>query len=143
MSTALVALVLFAATPTPTQVHAAKMATQHAQAFLIHIESHDPNARGATVSLQEIGRTHTRVRVNFPHPQPGYHLGMYQGSDCVDNRLESMRSAIPLNTFSSGQPSSTVVNVPISELRSKNYLLAVEQSTQHHNAVEACGHLNR
>ena len=132
-----------AATPSPTQVHAAKMATQQAQDFLIKLDSHDAAAKGATVQLHQIGRTHTRISVHLPHPEPGYHLGLYQGSDCGDNRLASARGAIPLNNFSSAQGSSTVVNVPISELRSKNYLLAIEKSTQQHNAVEACGHLNR
>ena len=132
-----------AATPSPSQVHAAKMATQKAQEILIHLDTHDAAARGAVVSLQQIGSTHTRIRVQFPHPQPGYHLGLYRGSDCVDNRLASARSAIPLNTFSSGSVSQTVVNVPLSALRSQNYLLAIEKSTQQHGAVEACGHLGR
>ena len=132
-----------AATPTPTQVHAAKMATQQAQDYLIKLDSHDAAAKGATVTLHPIGRTHTRIQVHLPHVEPGYHVGLYQGSDCADNRLASARSTIPLNNFSSWQSSSTVVNLPLSDLRSKNYLLAVEQSTQHHNAVEACGHLNR
>ena len=51
-------------------------------------------------------------------------------------------SAIPLNPVNSSQLSETIVSVPISELRSRDYLIAIQNATAREQAVEACARLN-
>ena len=50
---------------------------------------------------------------------------------------------IPLSPINGSQVSRTIVAVPISALRSGNYLVAVRNATQQQQAAQTCARLGR
>ena len=62
-------------------------------------------------------------------------FNLVSGSDCVASSAVSGVSLAPALT---GEPSKTLVAVPIEALRSKNYLIVVGDATTKHRFEEAC-----
>jgi hypothetical protein len=126
----------------PTAVKAAHDATRAAEAVTYRLMT--GSAQSGTVSLQQIGRTRSRITVRFnTAPGSGTQLGLYRGSDCVNSAGALANTPIPLSGFNGSQVSRTIVAVPISELRSGNYLVAVRNATQQQQAAQTCARLGR
>ncbi|MDB5040401.1 MAG: hypothetical protein JWN27_1127 [Candidatus Eremiobacteraeota bacterium] len=132
------------ATPPPLPVVEATDATRAAKDVLLKLEQRNSSTMTGSIYMREIGRTRTMVRVQLDNPagHPTV-LGVVRGQDCQGNILSSRAAAIPLNPINSSQLSETIVNVPISELGSKDYLIAIQNATAREQAVEACARLNR
>ena len=130
--------VALAQTPSPQAVKAARDATAEARSVTLHLDHGN-----ATVSLQRIGRTRTRVRVLVP--QGGnYRFRLYPGSDCNSSRgtTASAVALAPMNTAGSGAvPSDTIVNLPIEKV-SQNYLIDVQNATTNAQVANACARLS-
>ena len=125
-------------------VRAAHDATLHAKAVLVRIEGRGGSRIAGTVALQPIGSTRTRVTVTITNP--GAHpvtLSLVRGSDCNDNRHLALAQMTPLTPVSAAQPSRTIVEVPLSALRSGDYAVAVRDATTRRAIAEACAPLNR
>ncbi len=133
-----------AATPVPSPVTAATDATRAAKEVLVKLEQRNSSTTSGTVVMREIGRTRTLVRVQLDNPagHPTV-LGVVRGADCQGNIFSTRANTIPLSPVSASQVSETIVNVPLSELRSHDYLIAVQNATAREQALEACARLSR
>jgi len=126
----------------PTAVKAAHDATRAAEAVTYRLMT--GSAQSGTVTLQQIGRTRSRIIVRFnTAPGNGTQLGLYRGSDCINSAGAMASAPIPLSGFNGSQESRTIVAVPISALRSGNYLVAVRNATQQQQAAQTCARLGR
>ncbi|HEY4441341.1 MAG TPA: hypothetical protein VGN14_12855 [Candidatus Elarobacter sp.] len=123
---------------------AAALATQKAKQFLVQLERRNGSSVNGTVGMTVIGRTRTRINVQLANPV-GHPLSLavVPGSDCVDNRETALANAIPLNPVNSSQLSSTIVSVPINQLRGGNYVVQIRDATARQQITEACARLNR
>jgi hypothetical protein len=102
------------------------------------------SAQSGTVTLQQIGRTRSRVIVRFSTAgNAGARLGLYRGSDCVSASGAIANVPIPLNPVNGSQVSQTIVALPIEKLRSGNYMVAVRNATQQQQAAQTCARLGR
>ena len=147
------AVALFAAVavvvPAPARADAqadaaARAATRAAKRVTVALERAGGSTTGGTVSLQVIGRTRTRVRVQLTNPSGRpLSLAIVRGSDCQDNRLATLASAIPLRAVDASHVSDTVVAVPMSSLTASNYLVQVRDATTRAGITQACAHLAR
>ncbi|HEY0381605.1 MAG TPA: hypothetical protein VGC72_05350 [Candidatus Elarobacter sp.] len=130
----------FAQTPNP--VEAAHDATMAAKAVTYKLMT--GSAQSGTVTLQQIGRTRSRVTVRFSTAgNAGTQLGLYRGSDCVNASGAMANVPIPLSPVNGSQISQTIVAVPIAALRSGNYMVAVRRATQQQQAAQTCARLGR
>ncbi len=128
--------------PSATAVKAAKDATREAKSVTYAIMGRGPGGRRyGTVTLQRIGSTRSRVRVELTSPAAGASARLRPGSDCTSARVANAPHSILLNPFS-GHVSQTVVNVPLTNLQSGNYLLDVRNATARQQAIDACAQLN-
>ncbi len=126
----------------PTAVKAAHDATREAEAVTYRLMT--GSAQSGTVTLQQIGRTRSRITVRFnTAPTNGTQLGLYRGSDCINSAGAMANVPIPLSGFNGSQVSRTIVAVPISALRSGNYLVAARNATQQQQAAQTCARLGR
>jgi opacity protein-like surface antigen len=124
----------------PTAVKAAHDATRAAKAVTYRLMT--GTAQSGTVTLQQIGRTRSRVTVRFnAAPANGTRLGLYRGSDCIRASGATALAPIALSPLDATQTSRTIVAVPISALRSGNYLVAVRNATQQQQAAQTCARL--
>jgi len=127
---------------TPSQVKAAKLATQHAKNLTYQLLDRSSGVNLGTVTLQRIGGTRSRIRVQLTNPalyEP--RVTLRSGRDCNEPRIaQAPRSPILLNPFT-GRTSTTIVNLPLTNLQSGNYLLDVQSSTQRAQAIDACSRL--
>jgi hypothetical protein len=141
-----VALLGSSAATNPAQarnpVDAAHDATLAAKAVTYKLMS--GSAQSGTVTLQQIGRTRSRVIVRFSTAgNAGARLGLYRGSDCVRASGAMANVPIPLNPVNGGQVSQTIVALPIEKLRSGNYMVGVRNATQQQQAAQTCARLSR
>jgi hypothetical protein len=122
---------------------AAKLATQKAKSLTYSLLSRGSGVSMGTVTLQRIGSTRTRVRVRLANPAAGApRVTLRTGADCQEPRIaNAARGPIQLNPFT-GQTSETVVNVPLTNLQSGNYLLDVQNATARQQAIDACARLS-
>jgi hypothetical protein len=127
---------------TPAQVKAAQLATQHAEAVTYRLLDRSSGTNLGTVTLQRIGATRSRIRVQLANPSSSpSRLTLRSGRDCNEPRIaQAQRSPILLNPFT-GRTSTTVVNLPLTNLQSGNYLLDVQGATQRAQAIDACSRL--
>ena len=128
---------------TPAQVKAAQLATQHAKAVTYQLLDRSSGQNMGTVTLQRIGSTRTRIRVDLTNPalsEP--RVTLRTGRDCNEPRIANApRGPILLNPFT-GRTSNTIVNLPLTNLRSGNYLLDVQTATGRAQAIDACSRLS-
>jgi hypothetical protein len=133
-----------AQTPSAQAVRAAHDATARAQAVTYRLILHGGGAAAGTVALYPIGATRTRVVVTVP--MTGLHrLTLYRGTDCYDSitRARALIALTPVNNAAvNAPPSSTIVNLPIGQLSSGNYVVDVRNATAQQTYAEACAHLN-
>lgn len=81
----------------------------------------------------------TIVTVTVYGGSPRRHaLELHPGSDC---QAFGAANSIPLNPAGTGQPSRTIVSLPITALTSKDYVVAVRNATESQQQREACAHL--
>lgn len=125
-----------------TKARAAQQATQEARAVTLR----DLRGGGSigTATLKRIGSTRTRVTLRFSGTRnPRSVITLHRGSDCSNPQYASAASAIPLNPVSASQVSETIVNLPLTDLQSGNYLVDVRNATQSQQFVRACARLGR
>jgi hypothetical protein len=127
---------------TTTAGQAAHDATLKAKAVTYALLDRSSGGNLGTVTLQRIGSTRSRIRITLKNPASGTQAMLRSGRDCQDARVASAVSAIPLHTFS-GTTSETIVNVPLTNLQSGNYLLNVQNATARQQAMDACARLGR
>jgi hypothetical protein len=133
----------FAQSPSPSAVDAAKLATQKAKAVTYALLDRSSGASLGTVTLQRIGSTRSRIRVQLVNPATtAPRVTLRTGSDCQEPRVAlAPRSPILLNPFT-GRTSDTVVNLPLTNLSSGKYLVHVQDATARAQALDACAHLH-
>ncbi len=129
--------------PLPTAVKAAKDATNEAKTVTYAIMARGgSHVQYGTVTLQRIGGTRSRVRVELTQPPPsGTALSIRPGSDCTSPRVANAPHSILLNPFT-GRVSETVVNLPLTNLQSGNYLVDMQNATAQQQSIDACARLN-
>jgi hypothetical protein len=128
---------------TPGPQRAAQLATQKAQAVTYQLmERGGTGVNLGTVTLQRIGSTRTRVRVQLANPARSEpRVTIRTGQDCEEPRIANApRSPMLLNPFT-GQTSETVVALPLNHLSSGTYLLDVQSATAREQAIDACARL--
>ncbi|HYW52698.1 MAG TPA: hypothetical protein VE826_01945 [Dongiaceae bacterium] len=127
----------------PRSVKAAQLATQKAKAVTYSLLDRSSGVNLGTVTLQRIGSTRSRIRVQLANPAAGApRVTLRTGADCQEPRIANApRSPILLNPFT-GRTSETVVNVPLTSLRSGKYLLDVQNATARQQAIDACARLS-
>ncbi len=127
---------------TPNAQRAAELATKKAKAFIYQLTSRGSGVTLGTVTLQKIGGTRTRIRVDLVNParvEPS--VTLRSGSDCQHPLIANApHSPILLNPFT-GRTSTTVVNLPLTDISSGKYLVHVQNSTARAQAIDACAHL--
>jgi hypothetical protein len=123
-------------------VEAARDATRAAQAVTYKLMT--GSAQSGTVTLQQIGRTRSRITVRFSTGgNTGTQLGLYRGSDCINPAGAMANVPIPLSPVNGSQVSQTIVALPLEKLRSGNYMVAVRNATQQQQAAQTCARLAR
>ena len=127
---------------TPNAQRAAELATNKAKAFIYQLSSRGTGVTMGTVTLQKIGATRTRIRVDLVNPaQVEPSVTLRSGSDCQHPLIANApHSPILLNRFT-GRTSTTVVNLPLTAVSSGNYLVHVQNATARAQAIDACAHL--
>ena len=126
----------------PTSVQAAHDATLAAKAVTYKLMT--GGAQSGTVTLQQIGRTRSRVTVRFNTAgNAGTQLGLYRGSDCVSAAGAAANVPIPLSPVNGSQVSQTIVALPLAKLQSGSYMVAVRKATQQQQAAQTCARLGR
>jgi hypothetical protein len=127
---------------TATQTKAAQLATQHAKSLTYQLLDRGSGTNLGTVTLQRIGSTRSRIRVQLANPgTTAPRVTLRSGRDCNEPRIaQAPRSPILLNPFT-GRTSTTIVNLPLTNLQSGSYLLDVQSATQRAQAIDACSRL--
>ncbi len=101
---------------------------------------HESGVHG-TVTLSPQGNS-TIVHVTMSPPRAGRAIvTLRSGSDCQDAVAAS--SSIPLAPVLSGQPSRTIVAIPIASFKKSNFVVDVRDMTTREQFVQACAHLGR
>jgi hypothetical protein len=133
---------LAGAAQSPSAAKAAQLATQKAKAVTYALLDRGSGVSVGTVTLQQIGRTRSRIRVQLTNPAANApRVTLRTGADCMEPRIaNAARGPVLLNPFT-GRTSDTVVNVPLTSLRSGNYLLDVQTATSRQQAIDACTRL--
>jgi hypothetical protein len=126
----------------PGAVKAARDATKKAQAVTFALLQRGGSATNlGSVTLQKIGSTRSRIRVQLANPAAaGTRVTLHSGTDCHDPRFANARRSLLLNPFT-GRVSETIVALPLTNLRSGNYLVAVQNQTARRQFVDACTRL--
>ncbi|MGD1066501.1 MAG: hypothetical protein ABR975_06770, partial [Vulcanimicrobiaceae bacterium] len=104
---------------------AAQDATAQAQAVNRTISARNSSGMSGSISMYRIGSTRTRIVITLPKGGPNERLSLYRGADCYDSITRARALALaPLNNAAANAPqSSTIVNLPINELESNNYVV--------------------
>ena len=126
-----------------SSARAAQLATQKAKGVTYSLLARGSGVTMGTVTLQRIGSTRSRIRVERANPAAGQpRITLRTGADCQEPRVaNAARGPIRLNPFT-GRTSETVVNVPLTNLQSGNYLLDVQNATARQQAIDACARLS-
>jgi hypothetical protein len=132
-----------AQSPSPAAVEAAKLATQKAKAVTYALLDRSSGVNLGTVTLQRIGSTRSRIRVQLANPSASApRVTLRTGADCQEPRIaHAPRSPILLNRFT-GRTSETIVNLPLTNLSSGKYMVDVQTATARAQAIDACAHLH-
>ena len=143
ISAAAIALTASAAVAqSPSAQQAARDATRKAQAVTYALmERGGTGVSFGTVTLQKIGSTRSRIRVQLTTPaKSAPRVTLRTGKDCEEPRIANAPHNMLLNPFT-GQISETVVALPLTNLTSGNYLLDVQSATARAQAIDACARL--
>ncbi len=125
----------------PSAVKAAHDATLKAQAVTYALLGRGSGTNLGTVTLQRIGSTRSRIRVQLANPATaGTRVTLHSGTDCHDPHFAGASRSLLLNPFT-GRVSETVVALPLNSLRSGDYLVAVQNQTARQQFVDACSRL--
>ena len=140
---AALALPLGALAQSPSAVDAARLATQKAKAVTYALLDRSSGVNLGTVTLQRIGTTRSRIRVQLANPATSApRVTLRTGSDCQEPRIaHAPHAPVLLNPFT-GRTSDTVVNLPLTNLASGKYLVHVQDATARAQAIDACAHLH-
>lgn len=128
----------------PSSAKAAQLATQKAKALTYSLLARGSGLSIGTVTLQRIGSTRSRIRVQLANPAAGQpRVTLRTGADCQEPRVaNAAHGPIRLNPFT-GRTSETIVNLPLTNLQSGNYLLDVQNATARQQALDACARLSQ
>jgi hypothetical protein len=77
------------------------------------------------------------VYVNGKH-RHHHRFSLKSGSDCAN---AGATNAVPLKPAITGEPSQTLVSLPIENFSSKNYVIDMQNATERRQFEEACAHL--
>jgi hypothetical protein len=126
----------------PDAAAAAREATLKAQAVTFALMQRGGAATNlGTVTLQRIGGTRSRIRVQLANPAAaGTRITLHRGTDCHDPHFASAATSMLLNPFT-GRVSQTIVAVPLTNLQSGKYLVAVQNQTARQQFIDACAQL--
>jgi hypothetical protein len=132
-----------ARTASPAAVKAAQDATREAKAVTFALLDRSTGTNVGTVTLRRIGGTRSRVTVTLTNPSAGEpRVTLRTGHDCLEPRVANApHGPILLNPFT-GRTSETIVNLPLTNLQSGNYLLDVQDATARQQAVDACARIS-
>jgi hypothetical protein len=120
---------------------AAQLATQKAKAVTYHLLDRSTGVKVGSVTLQRIGGTRSRVRVNLVNPGAvAPRVTLREGRDCQEPRIANGPRMMRLNGFT-GSVSDTVVALPLTNLQSGKYLVDVQTATARQQAIDACSQL--
>jgi hypothetical protein len=127
----------------PDAVKAARDATRQAQAVTFALLQRGGSGTNlGTVTLQRIGSTRSRIRVQLANPAAaGTRITLHSGTDCHDPHFASAARSMLLNPFT-GRVSQTVVALPLTNLQSGKYLVAVQNQTARQQFIDACAQLS-
>lgn len=129
-----------------TAADAARKATEHAQAFIYSLEQRHSSGLAGRVMLKPVGNK-TQVTVMMNSPMRGNPtLTLHPGTDCIDNRGATAADVAlaPMNAAAANAPTSqTIINLPIEQLKNRNYVVDVRTATERARIAQACARLNR
>lgn len=130
-----------ASAASPDAAAAARDATLKAKAVTFALMQRGGAATNlGTVTLQRIGGTRTRIRIQLANPAAaGTRITLHRGT-CHDPHFSSAATSMLLNPFT-GRVSQTIVAVPLTNLQSGKYLVAVQNQTARQQFVDACAQL--
>ncbi|HEY0614946.1 MAG TPA: hypothetical protein VGC96_09915 [Candidatus Elarobacter sp.] len=124
-----------------TAAKAAKLATAKAKDVTYALLDRRSGVNLGTVTLQRIGGTRSRIRIQLLNPSNGSRVSLRSGADCQEPRIaNAARGPVLLNPFT-GRTSDTIVNLPLTNLQSGNYLVDVQSATARQQAIDACTRL--
>jgi len=127
--------------PSATAVRAARDATREAKALTYGIMARSGGQQFGTVTLERIGTTRSRIRVELATPpESGTSLSMRPGSDCTSPYVANAPHSILLNPFT-GRVSETVVDVPLNNIQG-SYLVDLQNATARQQSIDACARIN-
>jgi hypothetical protein len=131
-----------ASAQSPNPAEAARAATRAAQAVTYALLGRGGSGTNlGTVTLQRIGGTRSRIRVQLANPAAaGTRITLHRGTDCHDPHFASAATSMLLNPFT-GRVSQTIVSVPLTNLQSGKYLVAVQNQTARQQFIDACAQL--
>jgi hypothetical protein len=131
---------------TTTSAEAARKATAHAKAFIYSLEQRHGSGMAGSVVLKPVGNK-TQVTVMMSSPMRGNPaISLHPGTDCVDNRNATAADVAlaPMNAAGANAPTSqTLINLPIEQLKNRNYVVDVRNATERARVAQACARLNR
>jgi hypothetical protein len=129
-----------------TSAEAARKATERAKAFIYALEQRHGSGLAGSVMLKPVGNK-TQVTVMMTSPMRGNPtLTLHPGTDCIDNRGASAADVAlaPMNAAAANAPrSQTLINLPIEQLKGRNYVIDIRNATERQRVAEACARLNR
>jgi hypothetical protein len=130
------------ASAAPDAATAARDATLKAKAVTFALMQRGGTTTNlGTVTLQRIGSTRSRIRVQLANPAAaGTRITLHSGTDCHDPHFASAASSMLLNPFT-GRVSETIVAVPLTNLQAGKYLVAVQNQTARQQFIDACSQL--
>jgi hypothetical protein len=127
----------------PDAAKAARDATRAAKAVTVALLQRGGSGTNlGTVTLQRIGSTRSRIRVQLANPAAaGTRVTLHGGTDCHDPHFANAARSMLLNPFT-GRVSETIVSLPLTNLHSGKYLVAVQNQTARQQFIDACAQLS-
>jgi hypothetical protein len=106
--------------------------------FTVPMRELEGSGENGKVILHPEGlNTLVTVYVNGRH-RHHHRFSLKSGSDCAN---ASASNAVPLKPAVPGQPSQTLVTLPIENFSSKNYVIDMQNDTERRQFSEACARL--
>ena len=123
------------ASPTPMPLHLVKLPNGD---YMVPLAELDNSGTHGDITLHPAGpKTLVIVRV-FGSPLRTHELHLHTGGDCT---ALGAATTMPLHPAFGGQPSQTLVSLPIGELTSKDYVVDAHDATARRQYAEACADL--
>jgi hypothetical protein len=106
--------------------------------YTVPMRELEASGETGSITLHPEGpKTLVTIYVNSRH-RHHHRFSLKSGSDCAN---ASASNAVPLKPALTGQPSQTLVSLPIENFSSKNYVVDMQNDTERRQFEEACAHL--